>query len=116
MMAVVGRRKEDGRRLATGDVFIHSSAVHFMGVGESFGMPSWVVGEVSDVLEKASGAALQYLVGLVASTEDDLGWLLQVPPNAAFGAVDADIQAALDTGGYLRNSSISMDPIVEAKQ
>ena len=76
-------------------------------------MAARIIGEAGDILAEPRGRALQHLVGLVAAPEDDLVRVLQVPPHAALGAVDAHGEVALPSGGHLRDRGVGVDAFRE---
>ena len=74
-------------------------------------MATGIIGEAGDVLVESRRAALEHLVGFVASSELDFIRMLEIPPHTSLGSVDAQLQAALPTGRHLRHRGIGVDAI-----
>jgi hypothetical protein len=84
-----------------GNMLIHGTVLHFMAVAEAFGMTAGVVGEMSNIFKESGRSALENLIWFIASAQDDLVRLLEVPPHTGFRAIDAKTEAAFPTGCHL---------------
>src|SRR6185503_16309608 len=101
MMTVFGSGEEQGSLAVARDVFVHGAILHFMRVGESFSVAAGVIGEAEDVFVETRRGALENSVRIIAAAENHFVWLLQIPAQTALRAVNADVEAALPSGGDL---------------
>src|ERR1041385_1084893 len=74
------------------DVFVHGAIMHFVSVGESFRMAAGIIAEAENVFVEARRGALENCVRLVATAENHFVWLLKVPAQTSFRAVDTNIE------------------------
>ncbi len=112
-MAVVGGGEQDRGPTAGGDVLVDGAVVHLVAVGEAFGVAAGVVRESGDVIGESCGTALEDRVGGVAAADADFVRVLEFPLQGSGGAVDADVEAALSTGGDLRDGGVGVDVVGE---